>query len=41
MELLVIIGIAVLVGAVLLYRKVSGRQRDTELSTGNPTRDDQ
>ncbi|MFG1792601.1 hypothetical protein [Nocardia sp. NPDC049149] len=40
MELLVILGIAVTVGAVLLYRKLSGKQTDTSLSTGNPSGND-
>ncbi len=35
MELLVIIGIAVLVGAVVLYRKMSGRQPESPETPGN------
>lgn len=40
MELLVIIGIALLVGAVVLYRKL-GQGGDTSLSTGNPSANDE
>ncbi|MFD0360726.1 hypothetical protein ACFQZZ_04605 [Nocardia sp. GCM10030253] len=41
MELLVIIGIALLVGAVVLYRKLAGKGGDTPLSTGNPSANDE
>ncbi|MFE9578091.1 LPXTG cell wall anchor domain-containing protein [Nocardia sp. NPDC006044] len=40
MELLVILGIAVLVGAVLVFRKRNGKRHDTSLSTGNPSGND-
>ncbi|MET7768365.1 hypothetical protein [Nocardia sp. NPDC005366] len=39
MELLVIIGLIVLVGAVVLYRKFKGTDKDTDMSTGNPPHD--
>ncbi|MBH0779494.1 hypothetical protein [Nocardia bovistercoris] len=36
MELLVIVALVVLVGAVLLYRKVKGTDRNLDVTTGNP-----
>ncbi|MFC9437372.1 hypothetical protein [Nocardia sp. NPDC057030] len=40
MELLVILGIAVLVAAVLVFRRRGGKSGDTSLSTGNPSGND-
>lgn len=41
MELLVILGLIVLVGAVVGYRKVTGKGRhDMDTSTGNPPAND-
>ncbi|WP_378730704.1 hypothetical protein [Nocardia brasiliensis] len=37
MEILVIIVLLALVAAVVLRRILSGRRRDTDLSTGNPS----
>ncbi|MGW4244197.1 hypothetical protein [Nocardia sp. NPDC004722] len=36
MEILIIIGLAVLVALVVASRKLTGRGRETDLSTGNP-----
>lgn len=40
MEIFVIIGLVVLIGAVLLYRRVKGTDRNMDVTTGNPPAND-
>jgi len=36
MELLIILALVVVVGAVVLYRKFKGTDKNLDMSTGNP-----